>query len=89
MTTNKKWIVKGDEVGYISDHDDQSFGMFCPVSVVYDEEYARLIAAAPDLLEALLQIEGLALADEPRDLPTIAEIARAAIAKATGTSDAR
>jgi len=45
---------------------------------------ARLIAAAPDLLAALRYIEGVALADEPRDLPGIAQTARAAIAKATG-----
>jgi hypothetical protein len=45
---------------------------------------ARLIAAAPELLEALRHIEGVALADEPRDLPGIVQTARAAIAKATG-----
>lgn len=43
-----------------------------------------LIAAAPELLHALRYIEGLAMADEPRDLPTIAQAAREAIAKATG-----
>ena len=48
---------------------------------------ARLIAAAPELLHALRYIEGLAMADEPRDLPTIAQAARAAIAKATGQKD--
>ena len=47
---------------------------------------ARLIAAAPELLKALRYIAGMALADEPRDLPTIAETARSAIAKATGQS---
>lgn len=47
---------------------------------------ARLIAAAPDLLEALTYIEGLAMADDVRDLPTIAATARAAIAKARGES---
>lgn len=40
-------------------------------------------AAAPELLEALHHIEGLALAEESRDLPTIAQAARAAISKAT------
>lgn len=40
-------------------------------------------AAAPELLEALHYIEGLALAEESRDLPTIAQAARAAISKAT------
>ena len=45
---------------------------------------ARLMTAAPELVKALRYIEGLALADEPRDLPTIARIAHEAIAKATG-----
>ena len=49
-----------------------------------EEADARLIAAAPDLLDALRHIEGVAMADEPRDLPGIAHTARAAIAKATG-----
>lgn len=48
------------------------------------EANARLIAAAPELLEALRHIEGVAMADEPRDLPGIVQTARAAIAKATG-----
>lgn len=45
---------------------------------------ARLIAAALDLLDALRHIEGVAMADEPRDLPGIVQTARSAIAKATG-----
>lgn len=36
------------------------------------------------LLEALEHVEGLAMADDWRDLPEIVRIARAAIAKATG-----
>lgn len=36
------------------------------------------------LLNVLEHIEGVALADEPRDLPGIAQTARAAIAKAEG-----
>ena len=48
------------------------------------EANAYLIAAAPDMLKALEYIEGMALANEPRDLKTIAQTARAAIAKATG-----
>ena len=37
-----------------------------------------------DLVESLKHIEGVAMADEPRDLPGIAETASAAIAKAKG-----
>ena len=48
------------------------------------EANARLIAAAPDLLDALHHIEGVSMADDPRDLPGIVQTARAAIAKATG-----
>ena len=43
----------------------------------------NLIASAPELLDALRYIESVALANDPRDLPSIAEKARAAIAKAT------
>jgi hypothetical protein len=43
-----------------------------------DEANARLIAAAPDLLEALLEIDALSSAGSMRSV-----IARAAIAKAT------
>lgn len=49
-----------------------------------EEADARLIAAAPELLEALRYIEGVALADDPRDLPGIVQTARAAITQATG-----
>lgn len=45
---------------------------------------ADLIAAAPDLLSALQYIEGLAMADDFRDMSTILSMARYAIAKATG-----
>jgi hypothetical protein len=46
-------IVRNDEVGYISQHDDQSYGMFCPVAIVRDAKFAAMCASAPDLLEAL------------------------------------
>lgn len=45
---------------------------------------ARLIAAAPDLLEALNDIVGGTLPDDTGRLKAIREVARAAIAKATG-----
>lgn len=44
----------------------------------------ELLAQRNQLLEALSYIEGLAMADEPRDLPTIATTAREAIAKVGG-----
>lgn len=55
------------------------------------ETIARLLTRIDELtdqrgemLTALRYIEGLALADEIRDLPTILQTASAAIAKATG-----
>ena len=30
----KNLIVRGDEVGYISEEDDQSFGMFIPIGLI-------------------------------------------------------
>jgi len=56
------------------------------IAEIYDERNARLITAAPDLLEALL------LLVRPSSLLTIGpkervlNVARAAIAKATGTA---
>lgn len=49
------WLVYKGEVCYRSDADDQSYGMFCPVDFE-QEANARLIAAAPDLLEALIEV---------------------------------
>jgi hypothetical protein len=46
---------------------------------------AKLIAAAPDMLEALKQIEpSLGRGYAPDGSPTLGDIARAAIAKAEG-----
>ena len=54
------------------------------IGISHDEEFAnaRLIAAAPDLLEALKGL--MALSDHRVDLRDAAKDARAAIAKATG-----
>ena len=48
------------------------------------EKYNAAFAQRDELLAALKHIEGVALADEWRDLPEIAKHARAAIAKAEG-----
>ena len=47
------WIVKGDEVGYISKHDDQTFGMFCPLPE-YHAPNAAFIAACSTYVPRLL-----------------------------------
>lgn len=53
-------------------------------NVTLVRENSELLAQRNKLLEALSYIEGLAMADEPRDLPTIAKTAHEAIAKAEG-----
>lgn len=75
-----EWFVRGEDGNCLWD-----YGGFC------DEPEARLIASAPDLLDALKECvtdPGAPAFDDDRDaayrrLRAINEIARAAIAKAT------
>lgn len=53
-------------------------------NVTLVRENSEPLAQRNQLLEALSYIEGLAMADEPRDLPTIATTAHEAIAKVGG-----
>ena len=39
-------LIKGDEIGYISREDDQSFGLFCPVVQIYDDAIAAQLVDA-------------------------------------------
>lgn len=82
------WFVYRDEICYRSDADDQSYGMMCPVDFE-KEANARLMAAAPDLLEVLQAIEAMhshdqSIGDAAMALYEASCMARAAIAKATG-----
>ena len=52
--------------------------------LAFRESESELMAQRNELLEALKHIEGVALADEWRDLPEIAKHARAAIQKVEG-----
>lgn len=76
------------EVGKVSDADDQSFGMIDPLADVYGENKeadAKLISAAPDLLEALqgmLQVYGGVKWDTCSVEIELQEMAKSAIAKA-------
>ena len=88
--TPAPWFYNGTEIGPLSTEEDQSRGIILPIA--YMEQYdfpaeynanARLIAAAPDLLEALEgMIEGFTVDDRYASESVIK--ARAAIAKATG-----
>lgn len=72
--------------GSWDDHDDPE--KFCP-----DEDDAKLIAAAPDLLAALIEAESILRREffnfgpDERETRAIAD-ARAAIAKAKGAAEA-
>ena len=51
--TKGPWVIRDDEVGYISQHDDQSFGMFCPLAIVYENDNAKRIVSCVNALEGL------------------------------------
>lgn len=77
-------------VGPVSRDDDQSYGMVIPVAwIEFDPEIEiqaanqNIIAAAPDLLEALHNMVEAYQHEESIDNPALLE-ARAAIAKALG-----
>jgi hypothetical protein len=54
------------------------------IDYVLEEADARLIAAAPDLLEALEAVMHIGVVTPHKNWPAVAEQARAAIAKARG-----
>lgn len=82
------WVASKTDrsIGPVSRDDDQSYGMILPVAWVefdgndaYQQANANLIAAAPDLLEALqLFIDAQILPEYHQG------VARAAISKALG-----
>lgn len=92
--TPGEWVVNYDEVCVRSNADDQSFGMLVPIAAVMNDDQeanARLIAAAPDLLAALIgldeafcSINEFSTKEERHDARLKLIAARSAVAKATG-----
>ena len=93
--TSGPWkVFNNREIGPISKEDDQSYSMMLPVAYIEQYDYpndyeanANLIAAAPDLLEALQELYHLidSAHDGKRVFTTeMQKKVRAAIAKATG-----
>ena len=80
------WIAGDDEDSdyfLVGPHDRDGI-VYHPVVKLHDEYNARLIAAAPELLEALQRF--LKAWEDDSDGAGAAKQARAAIAKATGQS---
>lgn len=76
--TTFHWITASDGYGWSGDR-------YMSVSGCIDKHDARLIAAAPELLEALrLLLKGICDGPDDSDAAMLVSKARAAIAKATG-----
>lgn len=87
------WVASKTDrsIGPVSRDDDQSYGMILPVAWVefdgndaYQQANSSLIAAAPDLLEALQELVFLYEHDEGCRELTEYKRAKAAISKALG-----
>lgn len=87
------WVASKTDrsIGPVSRDDDQSYGMILPVAWVefdgndaYQQANANLIAAAPDLLEALLSIVNMDYQPTDDESDKVYLKARAAISKALG-----
>lgn len=87
------WVASKTDrsIGPISRDDDQSYGMIIPVAWVefdgndeFQQANANLIAAAPDLLAALLSIINMDYQPTEDESDKVYLNARAAISKALG-----
>jgi hypothetical protein len=77
-------LYSGGVLAGISKHDDPA----SPPPVNETEANARLIAAAPELLEALTEVIADLQFSEVEQHANLVTMARAALAKATGESNA-
>lgn len=93
LFTRGPWVAEktGRGIGPVSKKDDQSYGMVIPVAwVEFDPEVEiqaanqQLIAAAPELLEALQELLFLYEHDEGCRQITEYKRAKAAVSKALG-----
>lgn len=87
------WVASKTDrsIGPVSRDDDQSYGMILPVAWVefdgndaFQKANANLIAAAPELLEALLSIVNMDYQPTDDEHDKVYLKARAAISKALG-----
>lgn len=75
------WGIEKDEQGFHITDDSN----FSDIAVVYDEKYAKLLSAAPDLLSALqLAYKALVVVSANYDVDMHIEKAESAIKKALG-----
>lgn len=82
MTTHKpgRWFVDDELIVRDEDRNEVAF-IAIGSQLIYANDYARLIAAAPDMLAALKDVERHISPVAPG---LVRELARAAIAKAEG-----
>lgn len=87
------WVASTTDrsIGPVSNDDDQSYGMILPVAWVehdgdigYQKPNAQLIAAAPELLEALQTLNQAIDYGTSMDVVQAQEVAQDVIAKALG-----
>lgn len=84
------WIIQDYRIGPLLKEPDQSYGMLLPVAYIEQYDYpnhksnAALIAAAPELLEAIEAVNQHLCYGISGTIDALKDISSAAIAKAKG-----